>query len=192
VLKKKIGFYIKNGNKKYLIYLYDFIETLENMGDDIKMDEQLTNFFFERKDEINKLIESYNEFQGHILSIQKEKIIYLKELISEKTKVDWWTYKDWNLGFSEFKNHNLGIESSFEESSSSPLGFFHIYITSWELNDWEPYDEILKNKFPNNKIEKNSNRMFLHLDRIEGEKEEIILNKLEEYFNYLKSLRIIQ
>lgn len=188
VLKKKIGFYIKNGNKKYLIYLYDFIETIENMGDDFNMDKQLTNFFFERKVEINELIESYQEFKDNILNIQKEKINYLKELITERTKAVWWAYEGWDLGFSEFKNHNLGIEASFEESNSSPLGYFQIYISSWELNDWQAYDEILRNKFPNNRIVQDSNRMFLHLDKIEGEKEEIILNKLEEYFNYLKSL----
>ena len=190
IIKRNIGKYISNSNQRYLTYLFDFIKTLENMTTLNNIDKRLADFFYDKSNEIEELINLYNKHKEFIVSIQKEKISELKDVISNKTKVEWWAWQGWDLGYNSFNSDKptIGIEASFKAIKDNPLGKFHIYITTWKLKDWVPYEKELKERFPNNFLDKVNNRVYLHMDIINGDDEKLIIDKLVEYFEILKEI----
>nr|WP_321485561.1 PD-(D/E)XK nuclease family protein [uncultured Draconibacterium sp.] len=190
ILKRNIGGYISTCNQKYLIQLYDFIQTLENMNPLNPADKKLSEFFFDNSSQIDELILAHENYKERILRIQRDKISELKEQISIKTGKDWWAWQGWDLGFDSFNKNKprIGIESSFKNTRTSALGEFRIYITTWNLKDWVSYEKILMEKFPNNFLDKVNNRVYLHMDVIIDQNDELILEKLYEYFNLLEKI----
>jgi hypothetical protein len=191
-LKNNVGYYITQANQKYLTFMYDFIQTIENMEG--KFNNQLFQFFTEHKKSLDEMIRLYNEYNKQILDSQKKRIGEILSKINERTKEEWWAWQGWDLGFNSFnKNTNLpriGIESSYEFSNQNPLGKFIIYITTWKIKDFEPYENILKEKYPDNFLEKSpdDNRVYLHLEVIENDNENLILEKLELHYKELKEI----
>jgi len=189
-IKMNIGEYISTCNQKYLTHLFDFIQTIENMKTTNKIDKRISDFFYDNSSDIDELISSYKNYKEYILNQHKNKISELKEIISEKTGVDWWAWQGWDLGYNSFDETKprIGIESSFKDVKNNPLGEFRIYITTWKMKDWVPYEKELLEKFPNNTLDKVNNRVYLHLDIINGDDEELIIKKLNEYYNVLEVL----
>lgn len=191
IIKRNVGQYISTCNQKYLIQLYDFIQTLENMDTLTTTNPELSRFFFENSSYVDNLIDWYNKHKENVLNIQKNKISDLKDKISKITGKEWWAWEDWDLGYDSFnpKKPRIGIESWYKATKNGALGEFRICITTWSTNDWEPYEKILKDKFSENfPPEKKNNRVYLHLDVIDGENEDEILNKLKEYYDLLNEI----
>ncbi len=185
-IKRNIGRYISACNQKYLIQLYDFIQTLENMNPLNPADKKISEFFFDNSSQIDELICTYNNYKEKILRIQRDKISDLKERISKITGREWWAWQGWDLGFDFNKDKpRIGIESSYKNTRNNALGEFRIYITTWTLKDWMPYENVLMEKFPDNFLDKVNNRVYLHMDVIHEQKDDLILEKLKEYFDLL-------
>jgi hypothetical protein len=75
-IKKNIGEYTTYSDTKYLIFLFDFIKTIENNINSQNMADnaEVINFFYYNIDKINKLLEYHNKFnfdlvQNLIISI---------------------------------------------------------------------------------------------------------------------------
>ena len=187
IIKRNIGQYIPYCNHKYLLHLYDFIQTLENMKFLQPTEKELADFFFDNSTNIRELIDSFNAHNERVLNRQRERISELKECISNKTGRDWWAWQGWDLGFNSFSQEmpTIGIESSYKETKENALGEFRIYITTWNLRDWVPYERILTEKFPNNFLDKTEGRVYMHMDVIKGDDENLIISKLNEYFELL-------
>lgn len=190
VIKKNIGQYISTCNQKYLGQLFDFIQTLENMKSSIPTDKKLADFFFDNSDDIEKLIQSFRNHNDLILNKQKDRISELREKISTKTGKEWWAWQGWDLGYNSFSSNmpKIGIESSYKETKTDVLGEFRIYITTWNLKDWLPFEKTLTDRFPNNFLDKVDNRVYLHMDLIKEDDEELIIEKLNEYFEMLNEI----
>lgn len=189
VIKRNTGNYIANCNQKYLSQLYDFVLTLENMKSANRIDMKISSFFFENSIQIDDLISTYTNYKESVLNTQKERIAELRFRISTLTGNEWWAWRGWDLGFNSFNSNKpkIGIESSFKETKDSALGEFRIYITTWNLHDWVQYDKILTDLYPDKLLDK-SDRVFLHMDVIAGDDEDLILKKLNEYYNLLKEI----
>jgi hypothetical protein len=189
-VKRNIGQYISSCNQKYLTHLFDFIQTIENMKSQNPLDRKLEEFFFDNTNELEQLINLYNSHKERILNIQKATISDLKEQISVLTGVKWWAWQDWDLGYNSFNQDKprIGIESSFKAGKHDALAEFRIYITTWSLKDWLPYEKILATKFPDKFLDKVNNRVYLHVDVIDGGNEELILQKLKEYYDLLSEV----
>lgn len=192
-IKNNIGNYYSNANSKYITFLYDFINTLENMSKSTIINDPQSLFFFENSSKIDKLIVEYNNHKERILNIQKSSIATLKEEISNKTSVNWWTYQEWDLGYNSFDSNKpkIGIESNYEVHSHDPLKVFRIYITTWDLKSWYYYEADILKKYNRDKytLDLNSrNRAYLHMDIIKNNDQELIINKLYEYYAFLKEL----
>ncbi len=190
-IKSNIGFYAVDADQSYLTFLFDFIRTIEKRFYNTNM--ELNKFFFANRKNIDNLISQYYAFKDGILQTQKEHIGRLKGQISERTGREWWAWQGWDLGISfNDKGARLGIESSFsEESIDNPLGYFHIYITVWKKRDFFPYEADLKEAYPDCPIDYEpdvSNRVYLHLPRIEGTDTEAILKALVECYNTVKEI----
>lgn len=190
-LKNKIGYYMRNADQTYLIFLNDFIKTIETRYYNNNM--ELKNFFFENRKEINHLLSEYKAFEEEIMKLRKERIAELKYLVSQKTGREWWAYQGWDLG-TEFdpKGNRIGIESSFHDSTiENMIGDFHIYITVWQKRHFFPYEEEIKKAFPDCYIDYNAingNRVFLHLPVIKGDETKRIVETLSQTYKTLESI----
>ncbi len=188
IVKKNLGDYLFNCNQTYLLFLLDFIRTIENKFYNIHMEKN--RFFFYNRSQIEELINEYNAFKDAISNAQKENIADIQFIVNQKTNAEWWKYQGWDLGISFNKeSHLIGIESSYRDATyENPLGDFHIYITVWKENCFYPYEEELRKKFPNCFIDKIEGRVYLHLPVIKGNDHDIIASKLAEYYFYMKDL----
>ena len=180
----------KNSNTKYLTFVNDFIQTIENMDGKNILNPQLTEYFYNNSERIDEIVELYNEFNNRIFAAQVEKISYLRNRISELTNCEWWAFEGWDLGFAEFNPNKpkIGIEAYFETTKGNPLGKFIVKITTWSLQDWNPYEKIVLQAFPNKELEKIDNRAILTVERILNYDEELILKTLTSIHEYLKTI----
>jgi hypothetical protein len=187
-VKSNMGNYISHGNLKYLAYWNDFMQTLENMENNMPLNEQLSNYFFDKKDEIITLIEMYDEYKNAITNKHMNRISELLERIKIETNDDkWWAWEKWDLGHKNEKIE-IGIESYYEETRENICGKFHIYLTSWNLIDWKKFENIILNYFKEKKPEKSDDRAFLLVETINNDDEEKIIERLIYYYNYYNKL----
>ena len=178
-------------NEKYLHSLYDFIETLENMSNNILLNEELSDYFFDNAEKIDSLLTLYNQFNSKTKARQVERIAELKDRVSELTNNSkWWVWEGWGLGFNEFNLNKpkIGVESYFEATKGNPFGVFHIMITAWSLKDWSFFEEKLLRDHPNCELEKVDNRAFLHVEKLINAEDDLILSSLKHHYDYLASL----
>jgi hypothetical protein len=193
MIKMNVGTYFSQANQRYVTIMYDFIQTIENM--DGKFDNKMFRFFTENKNSIDEMISQYNNINQQIFNVQKNRISEILSKINELTGAQWWAYQGWDLGIDSFNNNTtlprIGIESSYEFSNQNPLGKFKIYITSWKVKDFEPYAEILINKYQGKFLDIKPNgedRVYLHTDIIENDVETVILERLQYHYFELKSI----
>lgn len=105
----------------------------------------------------------------------------------------WWDYQGWDLGYDAF-NHvsgssRIGIEASYEVLHNNPLGRFRIYITTWKIKDFAIYEDRLVELFPKSYLDKtNGDRVFLHVDVIEDNDIELIVEKLIYYYELMQTV----
>lgn len=193
IVKNNIGNYYPNANQKYITYLFDFITTIENMSKNTTINDPQSVFFFDNAERLENLVSQFNQHKGRVLEIQKRNILVNKELISEKAEVDWWIYQGWDLGYNNFivDGHKIGIEASYTTQDYDPLKLFKIYITTWNLEDWNFYKEDVLKKYPETEYyldTKSGGRAYLHMSVIENNDTEKIVLKLSEYYTFLKEL----
>ncbi len=191
VVKRKIGLYLSQANPKYLTFLTDFIQTLENMNGENILNEKLDDYFYDNSKRIESLIELYEKYNKRTFDIHSQRIAELREKIAELTESnDWTIWEGWDLVYNDSKTNKpkIGIECSFNKTKEKPLGKFKIFITTWKLNAWAYYEEKVLKQFPNKFLDKTSNRAFLHMDVIEDDNEELILKQLKSYYDFLVTL----
>ena len=188
-VKKNFGFFVADCDQSYLTFLLDFIRTIENRYYNNNMEKK--RFFYDNQESIESLIKEFNSFKGEILQLHKEHISDIKNRVIQITGAEWWVYQGWDLGIDFNRESNrLGIESSFGDGSfDNPLGDFHIYITVWNKKHFFPYEEKLKEAFPNCSIDYDvDGRVFLYLPTIKGANHDEIAQKLAYYYSIVKRI----
>lgn len=173
-----LGNYIADANHKYLTYMVDFMKTIDNMNNSNSQIEK--KFFSENRENIEALIQRYQQYKDSILQQQ----------IDVLTGAKWWIWSGWDLGVTFNENsHKIGIESHFEEQDGNPFARFNVYITVWKKDDWKPYRERVKNDFEEDKPfeqygeGKNSHRVFLYLRGNINDTNESIVENLKRIYD---------
>lgn len=190
-VRKHLGDYIACANQKYLIFMLDFMRTIDNMNN--SNSKQEWDFFSRNREEIENLLEHFNRFKERLWTIQKEQIAYLREKVADSTgDSSWWIWEGWDLGihFNE-RGHRIGIESHFSEADNDPCACFHIYITTWKTTDWTPYKDKVMQCFAdyNPHEEYEDNRVYIHLfDDIPGNDSQRIVDSLKDVYIKLKTI----
>ncbi|MGN8058767.1 PD-(D/E)XK nuclease family protein [Pedobacter sp. 22163] len=194
-VKLNIGSYIPRANQKYLVFIYDFIQTIENMTGETYDNNKLSHFFSNNSEKIDNLIALYSKYNERVLKVQIEAIRELMKLVQVRTNDDrWWAWEGWDLGYDAFNKDlgsapRIGIEASYEVLHNNPLGRFRIYITTWNIKHFAPYEDRLVGLFPDNYLDKtNDNRVYLHLDIIEDNDIDLILDKLIYYYQIMHNI----
>lgn len=132
-VKTRIGSYLTNSNDRYLTFLKDFINTIENMENSFVLNPPLDDFFAENGERLEVLNSLFEKYKNGILAQQCQKIAEIKEKMVELTNSpNWSIWEGYDL-ICQWKpeNHLIGIEATFESSGKNPLGLFSIYITGW-------------------------------------------------------------
>lgn len=181
-------------NNKYVLYLKDFIKTLNNMTGQNILNHELSDFFYDNSNKIEELIDLYNQFQNEIISIQKQTISDVKNSIENETSYVWWLWEGWLLGTEVFNNNRvrIGLEAYYDGIKDDALGIFQIQIVTWSLNDWNIYEKYLLQRFPDDKVEKTSHKCSILLDTIGKNDEVQIMSALKKHFSYLMDLSKIE
>lgn len=181
-----------DSNRKYIVYLKDFIKTLNNMTGENILSKELSDFFYENSDKVEELIKRYNEFQNIILNIQNQRITTIKNEMESETAHNWWVWEKYLLGAALVNRSGMkiGIEACYEEVKNDALGIFQIYIVTWSLNEWNFYDSALIDNFYTTemKVNKSSQKCSMLLKTILASEEDTILPSLKKYFFDLKNL----
>lgn len=192
-LKKNVGEYLTQANPRYVTFMYDFIQTVENMEG--KFDNKMFRFFTENKGTIDELVSLYDNYKQQILVAQKDRISEILYAINAKTNDNWWTWQGWILVFDRFNVNTtlprIGIEANYEFYNNNPLGLFKIFIVTWKKEDFLPYEGILMKKYPNKFLDKNSgigNKVYLRLDVIKDDNENEILERLKFHYDEMKKI----
>jgi hypothetical protein len=193
VIKNNFGNYYSNANSKYVTFLFDFINTIEDMSKSTVIDDPQSLFFFDNSKKIEELIAQFNNHTNRVLDLQKSNIATLRDEISKKSSVAWWAWQGWDLGYAEFDKTlpRIGVESSYLTHDYDPLKKFRIFITTWNLRDWSFYEEDVLKKYSRDKYfldTQSDNRAYLHMDVIEDNNQELIVEKLYEYYTFLREL----
>lgn len=157
------------------------------------------NFLRECYDEVNALKEiienTFHKFDGENNIINE-----LCRSLPELTSYQWHKWPDhdcaWDL-VTDFnkETHQIGIEGSFAVNTDSKIEF-RSYITVWQAYNWDIYEKLLKERYPNQHIDKKGKRVYLHLPVISigddltswSEKKERVVNHLKETFEYMEQL----
>ena len=191
VVKGNLGKYLMECDQNYLLFLFDFIRTIEKKYTNNNM--ELKDFFFNNRKTVDELVAQYNAFKEEIFSNQCETISQIKRLITDKTNANWRIWQGWDLYISfNDQTNRIGIECWFEdETKENPIGDFHIYITVWKREHFQPYQAELVNLYGDN-ISYEQNRVYLHLPTIDGpidaKKMDEIISRLAAYSSKLKDI----
>lgn len=190
IIKNKIGNYIKDGNTKYLVFMYDFIQTLENMKGDNIMNKELDVFFSDNSDRLEDLFKSYQEFKTKKEKKRWDKLLEMHNKIVDKTQDEkWQIWEYYDLWFSK-NDHDIGVESWFVEENGDPTAYFEIVFSSWAAKYWSQYGEQLKKLYPDGELELDENKTLYYIfDKIDGNNEEEIILKLKECYDCIINLK---
>jgi len=189
IIKSKIGNYVSGNNLKYIMFLYDFIETLERKKGDNIMNKELDAFFSENSERLDELMDSFQNYKNQKDQKIINKLFEIQEKIRDLTKSNKWKiYEYFDLWFSK-NDHDIGIESWFVEEDNDPLAIFKIVLTSWTSKAWNQYGVQLKEIFPKCEYELKGNRSFLYVYKINGQNENEIVEKLNECYNHIINLK---
>ena len=165
----------ESNRTKFLKNCYEEIKTLKGII------ERTFHKFDDENKIINELCRSLQEFTD-----------YQWRYWPENNNCGWDIVTDFNKD-----THRIGIEGSFAVNADGKIEF-RSYITVWRSQDWDIYEENLKEKYPNLSqfIEKKGDRADLPLPTIIigddltfwSEKKECVVNHLKETFEYMKQL----
>ncbi len=192
-IKSNIGNYIQKANSKYVVFLYDFINTLETDNNMKLNQEPMDKFFFDNSKKIDEFIKEYDKYKISIRNNQNSNLKEILQKLKEETDGEWWIYQNFDLGINSFvKNgHRIGLESNYEVKDYDTLKVFRIYITTWNLDDWDYFkDRVLSRYSEDDRFldTQSRNRAYLHMDVIYNDDKEQIIKKLIEYYNFLVEL----
>lgn len=185
-IKEKLTL-IQNKNN-YIIYLFDFIKTIENLTSR-DMNKEQNNFFKENSEILEKLVSDYSQYKKAISNKQKKGIALLCEEINKKSMVNWWVFRGLVLGTElEYNGHKIGVESLFIEDDSSPFAEFKIMITSWRRKDWDYFQDKTKEKVKRGKAYKSGSKTHLDYKIIQNGTNEVIIKELQNVFGLVEEI----
>ena len=203
-VKSLIGKYIASGNQKYLVFMMDFIKTVENK---VKIMTQidLDKFFYNNAVQIDKFVCQYNIWKQRVTQQQKQSIE--DNLLNSLTIDDGWILR---VSFNDdSEKSRIGIVANYRADEGDALAKFEIYMTTWNVDSWKSYKEEVLKQYPIGKDEtwrldegKNYNdRVYYHMpiiqrsqfdgnDGNDGNDKYIdaIVERLNEYYRFIQNL----
>lgn len=185
-IKLDLGDYIINSNQKYLTYLLDFMDNMQNLRRGVYMeyDSDFINIIKNNENEVVKISKKLDELDTCFKNNINNMIIKLKDILSVKN-IDIWNHKD----SSDFLGRILVIDIYNNENNEFTIDAV-LTINGWNFDLFNR-----KNKYNNNIEEllkskglKNIKNGFKY--RLEDSydltvKDDVIINYISELINKL-------
>ncbi|MBC7390348.1 MAG: PD-(D/E)XK nuclease family protein [Opitutaceae bacterium] len=188
LIKKNIGRYLMSSNERDLIFLNDFMKTIDNYNFVGSLNSPLDKFFDNNEEDINKLIEHYKDFQNNIFIIQTSKIKEIQEYIKTEYNLEFWDFEKWDLGiFIQLTPFKFGIESHFEKLNGNPLGKFSISINTWDRKSFDYFQPYILKTIAGKHPEFRDGRVFVEYEILINSNTKEIAEKLINLYKQLIS-----
>jgi hypothetical protein len=159
------------------------------MEDDMPLNEQLMNFFFDKGTEIEELKENYEEYKKFIDETQYSRIEELAEILKRETRDNKWQVNRKYCVLIYDSRKGIFMDSSYEMTRENICGEFSIFLYCPKLSDWSKYENVILNDFPRKKVIKEENSGRILLEKIKNKDEDkTIIKKLIYYYDYYKKL----
>ncbi|OQX28626.1 MAG: hypothetical protein B0D92_07920 [Spirochaeta sp. LUC14_002_19_P3] len=206
-IKQNIGYFLVDGGNRYTIFLYDFMNTINNKESSLGR-YPMSRFFLENYDRIDSLIDQFNKFKCDKDERYFERLSGYRESLNNSQE-EWWIYGKDVLGVEIYFRSNdididIGIESGFLPSSQSIFGSFRYRVTSWD-KDSSTYitnkivDALIK-EYPHlnreNLVPHGNNCVSIWVETIElsgdsldkhEDEDKKIIEKLKKLFNFINN-----
>lgn len=187
-IKYNIGKYISGSKMKYILFLYDFIETLER-GEHI-MSKELDSFFSENKEQLDELFELYNEYNKEKTKKGKPKLEEILKKMKEMTNSDNWSIIYDSMLLFQKEKGTIGFEAFYEEKDNDPFAIFCIRFKSWVQYAWKIFGAKLREQYPEAEYKEMLDKPFLLVyPNIDGHNDDEIINKLKECYDCIVNLK---
>jgi hypothetical protein len=195
IIKRNIGNYMNQGNLKYLAFIMDFIQTLENRsGENIMdMDKKMTDFFKANWKKLDELQTYYQEYKNEPFRQLRK----LQEKITERTKEsggvksEWNIHEDWLLHYDS--PSGIQVCATLEEDAT----ICHIYIGEANGKEaekfWDLNEEIIKRKYQDYEVRPTHWGRRLTVARVplsEDKDFDPAVEKLYDVYQFVKTLTV--
>jgi len=187
-LKKNLGWYLPNANTKWIIFVNDFIKTLEDLQEETKLDKELIHFFNTHYDDIEKLLAAMEKLQKSL----KQKANKIKELVSADNgfPIKQFVYCPKNKFFVEYY---ITFENSQQIDGEVLLDVWvdteACYIIAGVRNGADIQKELLEKHFTRNKVSCNQwfdNEVYFQLEKYSiFEPETVIAERFRELLSII-------
>lgn len=187
-VKKNLGEYISNAKSEYITYMLDFIKTLSNMNGNIS--EQEIEFFKMNGGKIDELIERYKNYKSYLWDNLLAEVEVLCNKLSDRMQIQVKAYEGWlpSVGLIKDK-YRIGLEGHYQEVNGNQFGRFNYFIKTWDEDSWNYFKDKVFNKFGNGTdFSRDRNMTIYHLDTIDGNDIDSIVEKFSKAYSDLKEI----
>jgi hypothetical protein len=201
IIKRNIGNYMNQGNLKYLAFIMDFIETLENKRGGNVMYDEMKAFFKANAKKIDELQTDYQEYKDerwHEIESQlwelQDEIAGLNEHAGKPSDED-----SWRIPYDEnvliYSGHSgIQVRVDLEEDAA----ICHIFIVVPNNNEeaqkaWDINNEKTMREYQNYKVEPTDYGIRLTVARVpfrEDKDFDPAVAKLYEVYQFVKTLTV--
>lgn len=185
-IKRNVGSYLSECNQKYLILLYDFINTLENMSNTQNFEnDKEYKFWIKNEESFKKLEESKNNFDKRVWEFQHTYASNIKEQLNAKTNNDHWgIYGNSMIGIFFVGLHELGIETYFDKSEKGPTDVCFIQVLSWKHSSWDKHASKIKEILPEYSDFEDGDKIGVRCE-LKGKTDDDVINELDRIYRLI-------
>ena len=131
-IKRNLGNYIGKANKKYLPFLLDFFDSIENLEENNQMDEKFLNFICENEEESIQFVKSIGKFRKDLRNKVSDLKQSINDIIDDKSKnVKLWLWRDLSDFFDDCVVDCFFINNTLDISIDSTLT-----AHGWNFSIW--------------------------------------------------------
>ena len=154
--------------------------------------DELSTYFSAHAEQIDTLIQLYNEYNHRILTLQEARLSKIKAEIEHITNDRQWQNNEGLELEYHYPYPSISIEAGFESANGDPFAKFNIYITTPSIQSWNHYEDKLLSTYPDKDPQIADNKTLLLINSIPGHENEPILKVLRSAYAFLSSLTFIK
>lgn len=172
-IREQLGKYISTSSQKWVLYLVDFMNTIDNLsGKNMKLDEN-DQFFIDNEERVNTLLEARKVFVSKLNDKVKQMKSFMEEADDAEKYPRPWIWKESCLVF----DFNLSGHSISFDLKISARGW-ELQLFGRDDNSRLHLDKLMREY--KDKIERNDSRYILQKYELTDELNEIELNEIRE------------
>ncbi len=177
-----------SGDSNYLLFLNDFINTIENMTNPTIVSPEFDEFYYKNYDHLTNLVGQYDAMWHGILEKHKNR---MKELIEPVKLItgnpNWRIWDSVEEGiFLYLKEDNglpaIGVECVFIDAIGNPFDKSEIYLSTWDITTWAKYEPFIRNRIAKEENHHKDYKTYVLCDEIDDNDDGKIIKALADTY----------